>query len=48
MKNLPLDILLIYSYLPFEKIVQLDSTVAKKMYNPEIHTWQWVRSLASY
>jgi hypothetical protein len=42
MLHLPYDIkFLIYEYIPFEQVLNLDKYIAKKLYKPNIHTWEW-------
>ena len=41
-KDLPNELKLeILKYLPFEKVVGIDDILAKKKYNPKIHTFIW-------
>ena len=39
---IPYELLIkIFMYLPFEKAIDLDNYVAKKLFNKRIHTYEW-------
>lgn len=41
--RLPLEVIeKIYEYLPFEKVTCLSKRVSNKIYDPEVHTWDYV------
>lgn len=41
--RLPLEVIeRVYEYLPFEKVVCLSKRVAEKIYDPDVHTWEYV------